>query len=115
MTANKTLEQLKLELKAELESSLLLDETDREFWLANLADLPITTVQKLLAALQPKNRLVNSYIEAALEKDTNGNHLRDLQNQIKKIKRDAFKIEEKSDTSTEQKMEEVLLSKLDDV
>lgn len=115
MPTNNRLEELKLQLKAELERSILLDPPDRSFWLISLPTLSITTVQNLLDALRPKNQLVDSYIDAALSQDKNQEHLRDLQNQIKKIKQNAFKIEEKSAVKSEQKTEEELLGKLGDV
>jgi hypothetical protein len=113
MPTKNSLEKLKLQLKTELERSILLEPEDRNFWLENLATLPLNTVQNLLNILHPKNELVDSYIDAALSQDVNQEHLKALQNKIKKIKQEAFKIEEKSETKSEQQTGEDLLGKLD--
>ena len=108
-----TPEELKLQLKTELERSVLLEPEDKKFWLENLDTLPQISVQNVLKALQPKNQLVDSYVDAALSQDKGQQYLKDLQNQIKKIQQDAFKVEEKSEAQAEQTSEEELLGKLD--
>lgn len=115
MPTQDRLEELKMQLKSELEKSMLIDEPDRDFWLDSLPNLPIVTVQNLLEALRPKNQLVTEYINAALGQDENQEHLTALKNKIKSIKQNAFKVEEKSVSKSEEKTGEDLLEKLDQV
>jgi hypothetical protein len=109
------LTQLQLKLKNELENSILVDQEDRDFWLAQLPELNETTVQHLLETLSPANQLVNSYVDTALAQDQNQEHLIALKAKFDQIKRNALKLEEKSSSKTDLSQTEDLLKKLDKI
>jgi hypothetical protein len=118
ISAQKTslgLDPLRQKLKEELEKSLLLEKEDRHYWLENLPNLPLPIVENLLKSLVPKNDQVNNYINAALAQDQNQEHLKALKLKTKQIIQGAFKLEEKSESGTEQQSSEELLQKLQDL
>jgi hypothetical protein len=107
--------ELKKQLKSELERSILIDEEDRKLWLSNLDTLPLPIVRNLLKTLVPGNAQVDSYIETALARDQNQEHLLALRKQVAAIKKQAFKLEEKGTVKSEKEQGEELLKKLDQV
>jgi hypothetical protein len=107
------LEELKMQLKNELERSILVDQEDRDFWLAQLPTLNLVTVQHLLDTLTPSNAIVDSYVDTALAQDENQEHLIALKAKFANIKKEALRIEEKSQNKGESAEEEKLLEELD--
>ncbi len=114
MPESDQLEELKIQLRHELEKSLLIDPEDRQFWLSNLETLPIPTVQNLLKIIQPKNAATDQMIETALAQDTDQEHLKTLQAQVIRIKQKARGLEEKSGRKKEELQGEELLKQLDE-
>lgn len=114
-TSPDRLEELKIQLRKELERSIIIEPADRQFWLSNLDTLPLPTIQNLLKILRPKNDAVESMMETALAQDKNEEHLKALRTEVARIKQNAFQLEEKSEHQTEEKAEEELLKQLDDV
>lgn len=110
-----TLAELRQQLQDELQKTLLLEDEDRAYWLENLTSLPQPIIENLLTSLLPKNQLVDSYIQIALSQDKNQEHLKALKSQVRQIKQQAYNIEEKSQTPTQQKSEEDLLKQLDKI
>lgn len=109
------LDQLRSELKNELENSILVDAEDRDFWLAQLPELPESTLQHVLDAIAPANQQVNAYIDAALAQDQNQEHLIALKAKFDQIKKTALKLEEKSSGKADVSQTEDLLKKLDKI
>jgi len=111
--SNRT-DELKLQVKRELERSILITPEDREFWLSNLETLPIHTLQNLIKILKPKNDATDEMIETALSQDKAEEHLNALRADVARIKQHARGLEEKSGKKSEEKEEEELLKQLDD-
>lgn len=109
------LEELQLQLKTEIEHSILLEPADRQFWLENLPSLPLPILQNVLDSLKSKNQQVDTYINLALAQDQNQEHLKSLKAEVKKIKQNTFKIEEKAETPAQQKTAEKLLDSLNQI
>ena len=107
------LSELKTQLQIELERSVLLEESDRTYWLLALPNLPLTAVQNLLEILRTKNQQVDQYIDKALSADEHQEHLAKLRADIARIKQGAFKIEEKSQSGQQTQQQEDLLKELD--
>lgn len=107
--------KLRTQLKLELERSILVEPADRDFWLANLADMPLPVVKNLLNILVTKNAQIDSYIETALSQDTSQEHLKALRSQVAAIKKQAYKLEEKGVSRGEEGEEEKLLQQLEDL
>jgi hypothetical protein len=110
-SANNTDREL---LRRELERSILVDPEDRAFWLSQVETLSISSVKRILSYIQPKNAKVDDFIETALAQDQKQEHLAKLKQQFAQIKREAFLLEEKGQTTSEQKQEEDLLKQLED-
>lgn len=108
-----SLQKLRKELEEELKRSLLLEEADRQFWLDNLATLPLPLVQKLLSILAPRNAQVDGFIETALSQDSKQEHLTSLRHQVAAYKKQAYRLEEKGLAGSERQEEERLLEQLD--
>lgn len=109
------LSELKTQLKIELERSILLEESDRTYWLLSLPNLNLTAVQNLLEILRSKNQQVDQYIDKALSADQKQEHLTKLRADISRIKQGAFKIEEKSESGQQNQQQEDLLKELDNL
>lgn len=115
MPTQNRLNELKLQLKNELERSILVDPEDRDFWLSQIPNLNLATVQSLLDTLAPANATVDSYVDAALSQDQNQEHLIALKAKFANIKKEALHIEEKSQSKGESAQSEELLKKLDQI
>lgn len=115
MTNSEQLKELQQQLKTELERSILVDAEDRDFWLAQLPELNLSTVQHLLEAVSPANATVDSYVDTALAQDQNQEHLIALKAKFDQIKRTALQMEEKSTSKTELSQSEDLLKQLDQI
>jgi hypothetical protein len=109
------LTQLQLQLKNELENSILVEPEDRDFWLAQIPQLDSGTIQRLLETLTPANQLVNTYVDTALAEDKNQEHLLALKAKFDQIKKTALKLEEKTTSKSEQSQTEELLKQLDQI
>lgn len=109
------LENLRNQVKQEFESSLIIDELERKFWLDNLNQLPQPTLENLLKILKPKNEAVNKMIETALSQDQNQEHLTKIKQEFANIKKEAFKIEEKGESSQEKTVQAKLLEELENL
>jgi hypothetical protein len=108
-----SLKKMREQLREELKRSLLLEEADRQFWLDNLATLPLPLVQNLLAILVPRNARVDGFIETALAQDGKQEHLTSLRRQVAAYKKQAYRLEEKGQAGSEREEEERLLEQLD--
>ncbi len=106
---------LQNQVKKELEESLIIEDSERQFWLQNLLVLPEQTLKDLLQILKPKNEAINEMIETALSQDQNQEHLKALRQDISKIKAEAFKIEEKGASSQEETVQAKLLEELENL
>lgn len=114
MPTNDRLSELRAQLKTELEKSFIIEQQDKDFWLANLDQLPVTTIQNLLDKITPKNALVDNYIDTALAQDQDQEHVKALKTELNRIKQHAFQLEEGSQSGEKQAQEEELLKKLDE-
>ncbi len=114
MPINDRLLELRTQLKTELEKSFIIDQADKDFWLSNLDQLPLPTIQNLLDKIAPKNALVDNYIDTALSQDQNQEHVKALKADLNRIKQHAFQLEEGSQSGEKQAQEEELLKKLDE-
>lgn len=106
---------LREQLKNELERSILVEPTDRDFWLANLKAIPLQSVKNLLNILVNRNVQVDAFVETALAQDKNQEHLTALRKKITDIKKSAYKLEEKGESKSEKKQEEDLLRQLGEI
>ncbi|MGL5830595.1 MAG: hypothetical protein ACRCZE_00415 [Candidatus Altimarinota bacterium] len=109
------LKQLQQQLKNELERSVLVEPEDRDYWLAQLPELNLVSIQHLLEAIAPANATVDSYVDTALAQDQNQEHLIALRAKFDQIKRTALQLEEKSSNQTELSQSEDLLKQLDQI
>lgn len=107
--------ELQKQLKIELEQSILLEESERNYWLLALPTLKITAIQGLLDILRASNSQVDQYIEKALSADQKEEHLKNLRADIARIKQHAFQLEEQSEAGIQSAEQENLLRKLDDL
>lgn len=114
-TSSKSEKKLRDQLKTELERSVLVEPTDREYWLSELDNLPMPIVNNLLKILTPRNAQIDSYVETALSQDQNQEHLKALRQQVATIKKQAYKLEEKGVSRGEAGEEEELLQQLEDL
>jgi len=94
MAEVKNKQQIREELKKELEKCLLIEKTERDFWLKNLPTLPFNTALNVLKSLEAKNNQFEEYVMTVLANDPDQKYLKQLKADIKKIKQNAFKLEE---------------------
>lgn len=86
----------KKQFNQELQKSLLLDDTVKQYWLANADNLPEELLQNLYGVVKTKNDKIDEYIRVALANDPDHQILNELRTTIAKIKKDALGLEEKS-------------------
>lgn len=82
-------------LKTEIEKSILLDETEKQYWLDILDKLPDVILEGMYKTIKAKNDLMQTYISTALKNDPDHEYLNQLKTKIKKIKNTALQISEK--------------------
>lgn len=99
-------------LNEEMTRCILLPEDEKTFWIENIALLPYPMLEEVLRVVQEKNATVDRYIEAVLAEDKDQKYLSELKAKIKKMKAEAFEIEEKSE---EKEIEETLEQQLEDL
>jgi hypothetical protein len=110
-----TLDPLRQKLKDELQRTILLEEPDRAYWLENLLTIPLPIVENILKTIVPKNQIVDAYVETAMASQTPEQLLQSLKLQVQQIKQQAYRIEEKSESKTEQKTGEDILGQLNNL
>ena len=99
-------------LRDEMERCILLPPDEKKFWIENAAILPNAMLDEVFRIVQEKNETVDRYIEAALAEDKDRKYLSELKAKIKKMKTEAFAMEEKSE---EESVEEILEQQLEDL
>lgn len=82
------------QFKAEVKKSLLLEEADRQYWLANCENLPNSFLLSVYRLLKTQNGSIEEYIHVALENDPDHIHLTALKAKIKKLQLEAMEIDE---------------------
>ena len=90
--------QLREKLRAELEKSILLDESDRDYWLKALPDLPEESVRAVLKDISGADKQVDKYLMAALEADPK--IISKLKSKTNIIKKTAFEIDRKAESQS---------------
>lgn len=100
---NPSREQLLQDFLYELERSLLLEETEKDYWRNRAATMPLQILQNTCTLIKKKNQIVDKYISAALDEDPSGNYQKGLQELINKIKTDTYSIEQKSEQAEAEK------------
>lgn len=96
-------------LKEEIQKCIILDPEDRDFWLSQIDILPNNILENVISIVEKKNKLMDEYISAALEKDLNHLYLTKLKQHIQLLKEKAFAIDESGEkTSAEILLEEEL-------
>lgn len=73
-------------LKAEIRRSIIISEEDKNYWYAEILKLPRGVLQSLYDLISAKNELMESYIKAALNQDTDKKYLHELKSKITEIK-----------------------------
>lgn len=99
-------------LKEEIERCILLPPEEKNFWLESAETLPDPMLDEVIRVVQEKNVVVDQYVEAALAEDKDRKYLSELKAKIKKMKAEAFEIEEKNEGEN---VEEILEQQLDDL
>lgn len=102
-------EELKKKFTNEVVRSLLLSDDDKQYWLVNMDDLPVTLVEYFHTIISDKNILVDSYINKALQDDPG--IVPELKEKVKRLKKDILSLEE-SDEQGSRKLEETLEEEL---
>ena len=87
---------LKEKLRGELEKSILLDESDRKYWLKALPDLPEESVRAVLKDISGADKQIDKYLMAALENDPK--IISKLKSKTNRIKEKAYEIDQKSES-----------------
>ena len=100
------------ELKKALAHCVLLSSEDKRFWEENASNLPDQVLLNVINAVKKKNEMVDQYLEAALEKDSEHMYLKNLKAMIQKIQEEAFQMEEAGEKET---LEETLKKQLEDL
>ncbi len=90
-------EEKEKKLKEAVSRCLILDREDREFWLGHLSILPAVMLDEVLRIVEEKNAIIDRYIEEALKNDPDRKYLSELKMRIKKIKEQAFAMDEKKE------------------
>lgn len=89
-----SLEQKKTSLRNEISRSLLISEAEKNFWLEKIEELPEVNLDRLFDQFQSKNKIVDGFIQEALDNDPDHHYLFQLKNLHQKIKKKGFQIEE---------------------
>ncbi len=109
MTVRQTKENL---LKNKISHSLLLPQSEKEFWLNKIETLPDINLERLLSEFQEKNKVIDRYIQTALQNDPNHQHLSEMKALIINLKKEAFQLEGKSEEQDADALLEKNLSNL---
>jgi hypothetical protein len=100
-------EQLKSELRTELEKCVILPREEKEYWLSMLEKLPLQSIRNVLKIVKEKNEIVEKGLQAAA--DTEQKSLAELKSMIKKVKEGAFELEHKAEgKSAEEELDTML-------
>jgi len=99
------------QVEENLQQSLLLDDNEKAFWLFDLKNLPIHTLENILAELKKNNDLVDEYVKMALVNDVKHEYLQGLKAEIHSMKNKAFQIESAVETEDAEKILEDALDK----
>lgn len=115
MTKTDRITELKEQLRKEIEKSILIEDKEKTFWLEQIDVLPIESIERLLGYIKPKNDQVDEYIDTALAQDKNQEHLKQLKQDVAKIKKTYFKSAEGGQQKQEEEKGEELLKQLEDL
>ncbi len=96
------------QFKAEVQRSLLLEDSDKQYWTTNTATLPESLINYFYNLIKAKNKLIDSYIQKAIEQKPE--LVAEFKNKITKLKKDLLKLEEKE--SSTRSAEEILEQEL---
>jgi hypothetical protein len=89
-------EQFLLQFKSAMESCLLLDDADKQYWLENAEKIPMDVLRNVYREVQKKNKSVEKFIKTALENDPDHLYLAELKNKVAKLKRNTKEMAEKA-------------------
>ncbi len=103
---------LKTKVKESIEKCLLMSEEEKQYWLSKIDELPVPTLENVLRIIQNKNAIIDGYITQAIAADPEGEYLKTLKIKVKKIKKQAFNIEEKAENVEQEEQLDELLKKI---
>ncbi len=84
------------QFKAEVQRSLLLEDSDKQYWTTNTDKLPIAFLKSIYRLIRGKNKLMEKYIHEALKKDPDNLYLTNFQNKIKKLQLQTKEIDDQA-------------------
>lgn len=105
-------EQKEKLLRSEISMSFLLSKTKKGFWLSKITTLPEKVLDRILETVKEKNRLVNGYINIALQHDSDHLVLIELESAINLSKKDAAALDENVEKRSAESLLQVNLSQL---
>jgi len=99
-------------LKLLIQKSILLDDSDGEYWMSKLPSMPDEILDKVIAAVEKRNALAESYIKQALRDDKKGSTVEEMKELVNTTRNTAVSIEEKYQKG---KAEEEILKQMDGI
>ena len=99
-------------LKLLIQKSILLDESDGEYWLSKLPSMPDEILDKVIAAVEKRNALAESYIKQALKDDEKGTTVEEMKELVSSTRNTAVSMEEKYQGG---KAEEEIIKQMDGI
>jgi hypothetical protein len=94
----------------EVKRCLLLDDSEKDYWIKKIDDIPTEFLKSIYKTIQVKNRLMDKYVLTAVKNDPA--LLQELKNSINKIKKNAIAMEEKMSSPD---ADEDLMTKLKEI
>jgi hypothetical protein len=85
------------DLEDNLERCLVLPGEEKKFWLARIKTLPDSILENVLKSVSAKNKIVDSYIAAAIKKNKKHDYVAELKATVVDIQQKAFDLESKSE------------------
>lgn len=92
-------QQQEQKLQKSLQRCLLLQETEKNFWLQQIPKLPDSMLVEIYTTVESKNFIMDSYTREALKKDPDNKLLAELEQKISQIKKESLALEENAQTA----------------
>ena len=101
---------LKKRFLVEVKRCLLLEDSEKDYWIKKIDDIPAEFLKSIYKTILEKNRLMDKYVLTAVKNDPS--LLQELKNSINKIKKNAIAMEEKMSSPD---ADEDLITKLKEI
>lgn len=92
---NPNLKLLKQKFLKALQESILLEEEEKQYWIAHLSELSPLFLESICEVVESKNQLIKDYVRAALADDTDQQYLQQLKTKIKNLRSSTLALAEK--------------------